>query len=80
MNYSYDDLYGVDLETYLAAHDTSIEQLIEKVDIDIDLLKARLEVLMGEDWINQDNALITYVYNLIKKKQEHKERLNEWLR
>lgn len=77
-DYSYDDIYGVDLETYCKVHNTTIDHLIEKIEIDINLLQSRMGELLEVEWSQQNNALITHIYNLIKKKDKHKERLKEW--
>jgi hypothetical protein len=76
--YTYDELYGVDLDSYCAAHETTIKHLIEKIDIDIQILNDRMKKLMAPYFMEQDNTLINTIHNLIKKKNEHKDRLNDW--
>ncbi len=76
--YSYDDIYGIDLDSYCAAHNTNISQMIEKTDIDIEILKDRMRILMAPYWRDQDTALIGHIYKLLNKKTNHKERLKEW--
>lgn len=78
MSYSYDDIFGVDLDTYCAAHSTTIEALVEKIDRDVDLLNYRMKRLMEVPFMEQDVALTTYLYKLINKKQKHKQRLLDW--
>jgi hypothetical protein len=78
MNYSYDEIYGVDLDTYCELHNTSIEQLISKIDIDIEILYRKMKTLIEVHFMEQDIAMLTHIYALIKKKTEHKERLRDW--
>ncbi len=78
MSCTYDDIYGVDLPTYCLTHDTTIEALIEKVEIDIRLLNERMKPLMEIYFMDQDGPLINHLHNLIHKKQKHKERLKSW--
>ena len=78
MNYSYDEIYDIDLDTYCAMHNTSIEALISKIDIDIDILYAAMKKLIDIHFMEQDSTKLTYIHNLIKKKSEHKERLRDW--
>jgi len=83
--FNYDDLYGVNLKEYCIAHNTNPEKLIQKIDIDIRLLKNRLNYLLEQEsqkpfreQNNSDLYLITKVYQLIQKKEKHKDRLREW--
>jgi hypothetical protein len=78
MKYSYDDIYGCDLDTYCATHNTDVESLVEKIDRDIELLNHRLKYLVGIPLMDQDVTLINFIYRLIGKKQKHKERLQGW--
>ena len=78
MNYSYDETFGVDLPTYCEVHGTDIETLIKKVELDIELLSERLKPLMALHFMEQDSPLIEHIVRLIRKKQKHKDRLNDW--
>jgi hypothetical protein len=71
MNYSYDEIYGVDIEEYCSLHNTTPQDLINKINIDIQILKNRLKEIINED----DHYLISVVYELINKKEKHKDRL-----
>jgi hypothetical protein len=76
--YSYDDLYGIDLDIYCEAHETSIGQLIRKIKIDIDLLTNNLRDLVKVHYLEQNSQLINYISSTIDKKRKHIERLEEW--
>ena len=78
MNYSYDEIYGIDLDTYCAMHDTTIEKLISKIDIDIDILMVQMKKIIDIDFRIHDSTKLTYLHSLIKKKSDHKERLYDW--
>jgi len=78
MRYSYDEIYGIDLDTYCAMHDTTIEKLITKIDIDIDILYAKMKTIIDIPFMERDPTMLTYIHALIKKKTEHKERLRDW--
>lgn len=73
----YDELYGLNIDEYCKAHNISINDLINKTSIDIDLLKKRLQYLI---WTKDEilNPLTCEVFKLLNKKQKHLERLKKW--
>jgi hypothetical protein len=77
MEYSYDEIYGVNIDEYAALHDTTVQDLIEKTKLDIDILSKRLKYLVKNDDTGS-NHLVTVVFNTISKKQKHLSRLEEW--
>lgn len=73
---TYDELYGVTLDEYCRIHNTTIEKLIKKTEIDIDLLKKRLASLVFAD--EMDIYLVNEVHKLLSKKRKHLKRLKQW--
>ena len=71
---SYDDLYGMDLDTYCKRHHVTVEKLINKTQIDIEILSERLNSLK-EDISSPE---FNYVYKVLDKKRKHLHRLQEW--
>ena len=76
--YSYDDIYGVSLDNYCAAHGLTPDDLIKKVKTDIDILKANLSKVLAEKRPYPDNYLETVIFKTIKKKEKHLEHLLDW--
>jgi methyl coenzyme M reductase subunit C-like uncharacterized protein (methanogenesis marker protein 7) len=76
MNYSYDELYGVDLNEYLKFHNKTKNQLEKEIERDIKLLKSNLDKLIKERDIT--DPLIGSVYELLKKKSNHLKRIRKW--
>ena len=72
---SYNDLYGLDIDAYCIAHNTSIERLIEKTRTDIRILGKRTKKLANDDVTSQ---LLEQVLVLKKKKENHLDRLKKW--
>jgi hypothetical protein len=77
MEYSYDEIYGVDIDEYAKLHGTTDQDLIEKTKLDIDILSKRLRYLVEHEDNMGTNHLITVVFNTISKKQKHLSRLEE---
>ena len=78
MEYSYDEIYGVNIDEYAKLHGTTVQDLIEKTKLDIDILSKRLRYLVQHEEKIGTNHLITVVFNTISKKQKHLSRLEEW--
>ena len=82
--FNYDEIYGVDITEYCSAHNTSMEDIIKKIKIDINLLKNRLQDLIYSENFDKTldyrkkDFLITVIFNLIKKKEAHLERIKNW--
>jgi len=72
---SYDELYGISLGDYCKAHETTLDELIQKIEIDIQILEANLEKVLNND---STNYLVDQIFFTIKKKRDHVERLKEW--
>ena len=73
----YDELYGLNLKEYIEEHDTTIEKLISKVEIDIRLLEKSLK---KRNVLTAPNSVIYTLTTTIDKKVQHKDRLLEWAR
>ena len=71
----YDILYGMDLDEYCKRQGVSIQGLIKKVEIDIEILKGKFK---KEYKGVIPTPLGDEVYTAISKKQKHLERLKEW--
>ncbi len=78
MKYSYDDIYGIDLDEYCSLQNTTREEIISKIKIDINILKKNLEVNLKADLPYPNNYIVTVISNLIKKKEEHIQRIQAW--
>ena len=77
-NYSYDEVYGIPLEEYLQRHNLTLEHIIDKINIDISILKENLGRTMDAKLPYPENHIEYVVFNAIKKKQEHLDRLLAW--
>jgi len=78
--HDYNDLYGIDLDEYCSFHSIEIEDLINKTKKDIFILKRNLNKLIYKDCIPITEPIIGSIYELIKKKEKHLERLKKWKR
>jgi len=76
--FSLEELYGVDLQEYCKAHQTTISTLIKKTDTDIKLLKQNLKRLVKKDL--HLTPLCAEVQRLIRKKEKHLKRLKNFER
>jgi len=76
--FSYDELYGVNLDEYCDFHCIEIEYLINKTKKDIFLLKRNLNNLIYEKNIPITEPIIGSIYELIQKKEKHLKRLKKW--
>ncbi len=78
---TYDELYGIDINDYCLAHNTTIDEIISKSRIDIKLLKNNLKRLLnrakGDDSV-EAAAMITPVHSAIQKKQNHINKMEDW--
>ena len=78
---SYEELYGVSLVEYLKEQKLTIDQLINKVETDIRLLKKRLNHIVWElDGVGKSeySNLITIISRTIDRKEAKIKRLKEW--
>jgi hypothetical protein len=75
-NFSYDELYGIDINKYCELHSISLEELIEKVNIDISILKRNLHNQTYKEPPNW--CLINEIAKLLDKKEKHLKRLKKW--
>ncbi len=82
MTLTYDELYGVNIDEYCIAHDTTLDKLIHKGEIDIDILKKNLKRLIDQDRAGDSStALYSYintVHAAIHKKQKHIQNMKDW--
>lgn len=81
MIYNYDLLYGVNIKEYVKRHNTKIDNIIKKTEIDIAILKENLlKITRGNlKHLPEKYPLIEKeIYDLIDKKKKHLERLKEW--
>jgi hypothetical protein len=76
MNLTYDELFGVTLTEYLKEHNTNLTSIIEKIEIDIMLLKKNLKNIISMNGIL--DSKIDIIYKTINKKEKHLNRLIEW--
>jgi len=73
----YIDLYGVSLDEYIRIHNTTLEELIEKSTIDMEIMKNNLHRIMQDpEWFR--NPMVDIVHRNIKKKSNHIEYLKDW--
>ena len=74
---NYDQLYGMTIDEYCKAHNTNVDNLINKTNTDIKLLEKRLKHLV---W--KDNKLLEPIvgscFMLLNKKRKHLKRLKKW--
>jgi len=78
LNLSYDELYGIPLDDYCHAHDVTLDDLIKKIRIDIDLLKNNLKKILKLNLPYPENFIETAIYKTISKKEKHLERILNW--
>ncbi len=76
--YKYDDIYGISLAEYTARHGLTIDDFIEKVRMDIAILKENQIRVHSLKLPYPDNYLENVVYTAIKKKETHLGHLLEW--
>jgi len=77
MRVGYNELYGIPLDEYIVAHDTSLEDLIQKSTIDMEIMQQHLKRIMQEaDWYK--NPLVDIINSNIRKKYKHIEYLKNW--
>lgn len=77
MNYTYDEIYDMDLAEYCTAHNTTLGELIERTEIDMLILKAHFEKLYPRGAIGYP-PIGNAVYSTLKKKEKHLDRLLDW--
>ncbi len=82
MTFSYDEIYGVNLDKYCRIHKTTINELIKKSELDIKILYDNLGVLIEAERkgpvSQQDRFLADSIHFIIGKKYKHVEHLKEW--
>lgn len=74
----YDDIYGMTITDYCDAHGTTIEHLIQKVKIDIEILESRLKQEMNPESKGTFTEIGSEVWNMLSKKKKHLSRLQDW--
>lgn len=77
-NYTYDDIYGISLDEYLARHGVTIDDLINKIKMDIAILKENQARVYENKLPYPESYLETIMYEAIKKKEKHLEDLLTW--
>lgn len=78
MDFNYDDIYGVDIEQYLKIQGTTLEELMHKIEIDIELMNSNLRTVMAKKLPYPESYLETAIYKAVSKKTKHLSRLQEW--
>ncbi len=73
--FTYDDLYGVGIDEYCFRHGITIDDLIHKSEIDIEIMSKNLKRLLTTD---PSNYLVDSIFFTIAKKRKHIQKLQEW--
>jgi hypothetical protein len=76
--FNYDEIYGIDIDQYCAAQGTTLEALIKKTEIDIDLLGEQLGETLKMKLPYEKNHLPDTIFMIIEKKRKHLEHLKNW--
>ncbi len=76
--FSYDELYGVDIDEYCKLHETTIAALIRKSQIDIKIMYDNLDSLLHQKLSHDDGFIIDTIFALIRKKEAHIFALEDW--
>jgi len=76
MSFDLEQLYDVSLDDYCKIHNTTIDNLINKTKIDINLLRSHLRELLEKDKLVE--PITEAVERLLDKKRKHLKRLEEW--
>ena len=76
MRFDLEDLYNVNIKDYLQIHGTTIDKLINKTKIDINLLKSHLKELVAKD--EHLSELYEAVESKLDDKKEHLKRLENY--
>jgi len=74
-DFSYDELYGIDLDEYLLKHRKTIDELINEISIDISILENNLRNKIN---CNDDCYLINSIVSLLEKKRKHLDKIKKW--
>ena len=78
----YDELYGIDIDEYCLRHNTTIDELIRKSEIDIEILYENVDKLIEAErngkTAYEDMHLLDTVSFTINKKYKHIQRLESW--
>jgi len=77
-NYTYDDIYGISLDEYCKWHNLKLDDLIKKVQVDIDILKVNLDKTLRKKLPYPESYLETVIFQTIKKKEKHLQHLLDW--
>jgi hypothetical protein len=77
---SLDEIYGVGINGYARAHDTTIEKIIKMIEVDIVLLKEnhRRYALRSFHLTDYELDTVTEIRRIIEKKRTHLARLKEF--
>lgn len=78
MTFTYDDIYGIGIEEYLERHNQTLDELIVKNEIDMEILKENLHKVLNAKLPYPESYLETEVYKSIQKKTKHLNRLKMW--
>ncbi len=76
--FTYEQLYGVNLDEYCRLQDTTIEELIKKSNIDIEIMYNNLDILLYQKLSHDEGFIIDTIFSLIRKKQAHIFALQNW--
>jgi hypothetical protein len=75
---TYDELYGIDINEYCKRHNITVDDLIRKTEVDIEILKNNLHKQTYKE--PTDWTLVGSINKLLNKKEAHLKRLKQWKR
>lgn len=79
--YTLDDLYGCTLEEYLIVHNTTVEELLNRAERNIKLLKLNLQRIADkEPKSEEDLKLYLQVDKMLENKRKHLNHLKLFVR
>lgn len=71
----YDYIYGVSIDEYVKAHNTTVDSLLGKTEVDISLLKNAQQLEYNTKGLTRR---VEDIGNAIRKKEAHRDRLLLW--
>lgn len=77
-DYTYDDIYGIKLGEYLARQGMTLQDLKDKTEMDIAILKENQIKVYKKKIPYPDSWIENVIHESIRKKQAHLEHLLDW--
>ncbi len=74
----YDKLYGINIDEYCQRQGTTVDGLIHKSEVDIEILYENLDRLMRQDLSYEEGHIVDTISFLIRKKEKHIFALEDW--